>query len=342
MSRMVLCKSPRQCALSMVSVLLAVWLYGDWARCGSATERGTTVQRETILDWQRLPDLPNELGVAGPYVGVHDDTLIVAGGANFPSPVWETEKVWRDRIHVLLRTAGGYVWRNGGTLSRPVAYGAAVSTPDGVVCMGGNDGDSTFREVFVLRWDAVQQQVVRAEYPPLPRACAFGQAALIGSVVYLAGGQSEHGLDSAMNNFWMLDLSQRDDPNKFKWRSLEAWPGEPRAFNITATQHNGYDDCVYVISGRRQDGVDVEFLTDVWEFTPRNNQWRRRHDAPRCVMAGTGIGIGQSHILVLGGADGSMFSRADELRDTHPGFPLESLSLSYDHRYLDLGRSPAE
>jgi len=34
------------------------------------------------LDWQPFPDLPDPLGVAGPFVGVHNDALIVAGGAN--------------------------------------------------------------------------------------------------------------------------------------------------------------------------------------------------------------------------------------------------------------------
>ena len=28
--------------------------------------------------------LPDSIGVAGPFVGVHGDALIVAGGANFP------------------------------------------------------------------------------------------------------------------------------------------------------------------------------------------------------------------------------------------------------------------
>ena len=37
------------------------------------------------ISWAELPPLPNELGVAGPFVGVHRERLIVAGGANFLS-----------------------------------------------------------------------------------------------------------------------------------------------------------------------------------------------------------------------------------------------------------------
>ncbi|MDH3583951.1 MAG: sodium/solute symporter, partial [Phycisphaerae bacterium] len=145
-------------------------------------------------------------------------------------------------------------------------------------------------------------------------------------VIYLAGGQSASQLDSAMSNFWALDLSKRADPKAFVWQELKAWPGPSRAFNLTVAQHNGYDNCVYVISGRRQEGDKVGFLKDVWEFTPRTGTWRGRSDVPRCVMAGTGIGFGQSHIFVLGGADGSLFFKGNELRDEHPGFPREALA----------------
>lgn len=278
------------------------------------------------LQWHALPDLPDPLGVAGPFVGVHNDKLIVAGGANFPEPVWENDKVWRDTIYVLGETDAGYDWQEAGALTRPIAYGAAVSTPDGIVCMGGNDAAATFREVFLLSWNTEKGAVEQTAYPPLPQPCAYGQAALLGDVIYLAGGQSGSGLDTALHNFWALDLSQKDNEASFVWRQLEAWPGASRAFNVTVHQHNGYDDCIYVISGRRLNADKVEFLRDVWEYTPRSLQWRRRAGAPRCVMAGTGIAVGQSHILVLGGADGSLFEQSDALRDKHPGFPKEALA----------------
>ena len=45
-----------------------------------------------MLEWDELPELPDPIGVAGPFVGVQvdkddsaNDVLIVAGGANFPT-----------------------------------------------------------------------------------------------------------------------------------------------------------------------------------------------------------------------------------------------------------------
>lgn len=299
------------------------------------------------LAWNELASLPDELGVAGPYVGTHNDALIVAGGANFPRPVWESDKVWHDQIHVLVPTDDGHTWIDGGKLARSMAYGAAVSTPDGVVCIGGNDAKEAFDHVFMLSWDPARKEVTTTDLPSLPRPCAFGAATLIGNTIYLAGGQSGQTLTSAMTNFWALDLSQQKNKDLFQWKELPAWPGLSRAFNLTVSQHNGYHDCVYVISGRRQksesaDESSFEFLKDAWEYTPETQTWKQRADVPRCVMAGTAIKQGQSHVFVLGGATEELFFQTDQLKDDHPGFIKKSLAYhTITNTWAEAGDTPA-
>ena len=285
------------------------------------------VAQTEMLEWDELPPLPNAEGVAGPFVGVHEDALIVAGGANFPhKPRWETVKVWHSDAYVLTREGDSFEWIAVDPLPKPIAYGCAVSTPDGVVCMGGNDGTNTFSDVFVLCWDPRSRTLARTPYPSLPGPCALGSATLLDDKVYLAGGMSGNDLESAMSAFWMLDLSKKDMADEFEWLELPAWPGPPRAFNITVAQHDGFHDGVYVISGRRESTSGIEFLKDVWQYVPALGTWKQRADAPRSVTAGVAAAWGQSHIFVLGGADGSLFHRSDELKDDHPGFPLEALA----------------
>ena len=163
---------------------------------GSAQQFGSNP-----LKWETLPPIPDKLGVAGPLVGVHNDALIVAGGANFPLPVWETTKQWHDKAYVLADTGSGYEWKAAGKLLQPLGYAACVSTPLGIVCMGGNDATNTYADVFLLRWHPENDSVELAGLPPLPRPCAHGQAALIGNSVYLAGGQSGAELSTALSNF---------------------------------------------------------------------------------------------------------------------------------------------
>jgi len=308
--------------------LLAFWIavFATVLPLNSSLTRAPTVAAGEMLRWSELPAVPDELGFAGPFAGVHQDALIVAGGANFPKPVWDNEKVWHDHIHVLTRTDAGFQWIDGGQLERAIAYGASVSTPDGVVCLGGNDTSETFREVFRLQFDPTTQSVTRQTLPSLPMPCAHAAATLIGGTIYVAGGQSNDSLESAMSSFWSLDLSKQNDADAFVWKTLPACPGPSRAFHLSVAQHNGYNDCVYVISGRRQTGEQMQFLRDVWEYSPVTNAWRQRSDVPRCVMAGTGIAIGQSHLFVLGGATEKRFFDGNELKDNHPGFIKQSLA----------------
>ena len=60
-----------------------------------------------VLEWDRLPDLPDKEGFAGVFAGVvsegGEDFLVVAGGANFPEGrPWENgKKVYYDEVFVL-------------------------------------------------------------------------------------------------------------------------------------------------------------------------------------------------------------------------------------------------
>jgi SSS family transporter len=313
-----------------------------------------------VLNWSQLAELPPtkgqtiQPGLAGAFCGIHNDAFIIAGGANFPRPVWESKKVLHDDIYVLVKESGGlasgdesYRWITGFTLEKPIAYGASVSSRHGVVCIGGNDSERTYSQVFLLQWDPQSKDVAKTSLPSLPDTCAYSSAAMVAETIYVVGGTAGLGLETAKRNFWSLDMSKLNDPGSFEWKQVLPWPGPSRAFAIAAAQHNGTTDCLYIISGRRihaeaGDEGQVQFLTDVYEFTPANyeperynpesdtytgkvNPWRKRKDVPRCVMAGTAIRVGQSHIVVLGGDDGRFYHKADELKDDHPGFPKEAL-----------------
>ena len=281
------------------------------------------------FNWEHLTDLPPQdnrtenPGVAGPFVGVHNDALIIAGGANFPNkPLWETNKVWHDKIYVLSKNEdSSYVWEDAGKLDRPLAYGSSVSTPDGVLCIGGDDSDKVYTDVFLLSWDQENKKLSKKNMPDLPEAVGYGSAALHKSTVYLIGGQTGKKLDSSSNKVWTLDLTEGESAN---WKQLPLVPWKSRAFLQVATQHNGYDDCIYVIGGRREKDGAVEFLSEVWEYNLNTNEWRERKSSPYPIMAGTAIGFNQSHIAILGGADGSLWGKEDELKDDHPGFPKKT------------------
>ena len=278
---------------------------------------------KNYLEWKHIADLPpsgnqtESLGVAGPYVGVHNDTLIVAGGANFPKPYWGENKAWHDDIWVL---ENSLEWTLGGKLPKPLGYGASVSTELGMLCMGGNDAARTYDDVFLLKWNTTTKTIEQETLPRLPKTIAFTAATTLGNKVYLAGGTETNDLSSALNNFWELDLSNVDNG----WRELPPWPGPTRGLNLVVTQSNGRENLIYVLSGRRVgENGELEFLKDGYAYSPSTNSWKRIADAPACFMAGEAIPAGENHILIVGGADGSLFHIADDLKDEHPGFPKQ-------------------
>ncbi len=380
-----------------VNVALLTWIF---VACGdpsvvaadqNAPNRSTGRSGFTIT-WSHLPDLPpadgqpHQLGLAGPFVGLHNDALLVAGGANFPHGApWEPDKVadrmatdrggkkvyWND-IYVLTRedhpqtpstspTLPVYQWRRSETaLPHAVGYGVAVSTDYGLICIGGEskpfveDDDNNvtqtdvrFDDVFVLRWDPASKRIdvsdtlsrpnlSPAKLPDLPRATSTQSGTLVGSTIYLVGG--DHG-DGATKTFWSLDLRR---PDQLEWVERPPWPGPARVLAVAAAQNDGIEDCLYLFSGRSTiPGETSDLLTDAYCYRPSDASWKRIADAPHCLMAGTGIGVGVHHVLTFGGDDGTVFQQLERLaldgsteattalrqmQRSHPGFNRDILA----------------
>ena len=291
-----------------------------------------------LFQWEKLPDLPDPIGVAGSFAGVANDVLVVAGGAHFPVSLFKGgKKVWTDRGYVLeTDVSGGFSWTHRFALERPLAYGAAVSTLDGAIFIGGCDAERCYSDVFRIEWDG--KRIVQTRMPALPGPCAFTSAGLIGTTLYVAGGQEKVAPDRALKNFWALDLLDEESG----WMELEPWPGPARALPVAAEQ----DGSFYLFSGHDyidgEDGpVTRKFLTDAYRYTPEDGLWTRLADLPSPVAAGAtpGFSLGSSHIAVFGGNDGEFAGREMELKDNHPGF---SRNVLVYHTITDTWRNGGE
>jgi SSS family solute:Na+ symporter len=299
--------------------------------------------------WEALPALPGpDDGVAGAFVGVSNGMLMVAGGANFPVPPgsdrWAVEKAFHRAISVL-RLPGDGGWRGGFDLPEAVAYGAVATTAHGIACLGGDTGERLVRNSFLLQWNTANGRPETTALPDLPVPLGYGGAAAIGDVVYVAGGQTGAHLSSATNRFWKLDLAGASSRSGCgEWVELPALPGPARAFHVVVAQHNGFEDCIYIMGGRRIAGSGaIEALSDVWEYAPSKGSWRRRAENPEPIMAGTGVPLGQSHIFLPSGADAaSLALDVGRIRDAHPGFPRISwLYHTITDTWIEVGPTPA-
>jgi len=307
---------------------------------------------KSTFEWKELPELVpvgNQsiaYGVAGAFAGAHNDVLIVAGGANFAKPKWESDKVWHKDI--LFLEKGAKIWTKSSTMPQNVGYGSSVSIDEGVLCFGGSNGLKVFDDIWLLSWQASGKKVLVNNLGKMPGPCAYGSAALLDGFIYLAGGQSGLELSTATKYFWRIEISDLLEGN-LNWEILPSWDGPTRAFNLTIAQNNGENGCIYVLSGRTIINGEAQALKDGFVFNPkvyengnREQAWQSVQELPSCVMAGTATSLGQNHIFVLGGADGTLFKIADELKDEHPGFPHKSFGYNtITDMWFEAGEIPA-
>ncbi|MES2692411.1 MAG: kelch repeat-containing protein [Verrucomicrobiota bacterium] len=285
------------------------------------------------MKWDKLPPLPpsagqtKQPGVAGPFAGVHGDTLIVAGGANFPDKLpWEGgTKIWWDDVWVLENLSSKTPrWVSDATLKLPrrLGYGISVDLPEGVVCVGGHDVDRCYAEVFMLAWDAKARVLRPTELPPMPEPLSFMAGALVGETLYVAGGQTTMKGAVPSKIFWALDLSKRRGPaSEFKWQVLPSWPGPARVLPVAAAQRGAKGPEFFLFSGRTPEaGKPTAILSDAYAFDPQAKTWRTLPNIGAgtsgassagtkglSVMAGSAAAVGDSEILLFGGDRGELF-----------------------------------
>ena len=297
------------------------WKLALWSACLFAgISSAPDANADEYLAWEKLPAIPDAEGFAAPFAGVSNRALIVAGGANIAGEKWgETiRKQWHDSVFVLDNSDGE--WRGGFHLPRALGYGVSVTTERGVVCIGGSDSQRHCADVFLLEWRG--GRIVTTGLPALPKPCANACGALVGKVIYVAGGIETPDATSAMKTFWKLDLAAAEP----RWEALDPWPGPERMLAVAGVIGESF--CIF--SGARlsagADGKPVrEYLRDAYRFTPGKG-WKRIADLPRAAVAAPSPALHGSgeRLLIVSGDDGSKVNFTP-VRD-HPGFSRDVIA----------------
>lgn len=260
-------------------------------------------------NWRRLPDLP--LGLGGQFAGVHNGALIVAGGSWFPVSKWEGgEKQWVSHVFVLVDAQAE--WKRF-ELPRPLAYGGSVSHARGLLLIDGGDEMQNLPSCMWLRWNGATVDIESAAPLPLPLAnCA---AAELNGRAYVFGGQQSPQAAAAERGLYSLDLTHPGAA----WQTEPPLPGAGRILPSVAAAA----DALFVAGG-----ADLHpdptgnpartYLSDAWQFTPGAG-WRALPGLPSPACAAPAFGL-NAEFFVLGGSDGVLAARDNELRDAHPGF----------------------
>nr|WP_183567293.1 galactose oxidase [Mucilaginibacter sp. SP1R1]MBB6152232.1 N-acetylneuraminic acid mutarotase [Mucilaginibacter sp. SP1R1] len=282
-------------------------------------------QKEKLntIDWSVAAQLPaaagmqKQLGLAGVFTGVSNNVLLIAGGSNFADGAmpWQGgKKLHFDDIYLLAKNAAGaFNWLKPAKaihLKQKTAYGASTTVNNGVVCAGGETEDaSSSKHAFIMRWDAIRQEVVFADLPPVPVSLANACMTSIGEVIYLIGGESE-GKPTAQ--CFTLNLAAKGA----QWQALPPLP-LAMSHSVAVTQSNGKHPCVYVIGGRSSTASGISTLhNSTFCYDPEYKKWMRLKNVGdglqiTNISAATGVASGATDIVLIGGDKGDIFHRIE-------------------------------
>jgi len=271
------------------------------------------------LDWQKLPAIPDKIGFAGSFAGTSGDVLLVAGGANFPGKLpfkGANGKVWYDSVFALTKPEGP--WISAGQLPAPRGYGVSVSTPEGLLLVGGSQAEQHLADVVLLTWKDGKLGVV--PHSQLPHAIANACGTLVGDTIYIAGGIQKPDASEALHTFLAFDLKAKEKT----WRKIDAWPGSGRMLSVAAA----HDGAFFLFGGAAlhvgpSGTPERAWLSDAYRYHPQDG-WKKLADAPRvAVAAPSPAPVVEGKILILGGDDGAQVKVPN---NEHRGFPRDVLA----------------
>ena len=272
------------------------------------------------IDWTELPPLPPlspnsvQPGVAGPFAGLHGNTLIVAGGANFPDIMpWDGgKKQYHSAIYALRLHPDGKLYSTVSTgmeLPAQVAYGASASVGAGVVCMGGETEKGLTDQVYII--SLAGNQTLITPLPALPVPLSNASSVSIGSVAYIAGGVTPDGASKAL---WCLDTEDVASG----WKRLADIPLP--LINSVMTTTEGRRPALWLLGGRtRWNDDDVSVIrSEIYRYSVTEDKWHYEGilscDGDTIKLAaGTGATVDGRYIALFGGNDGSVFNRVEKI-----------------------------
>lgn len=126
---------------SWASMILAAVL--SLAACKTETMR--------VTELKPIPDEAYAKGVSAPFCGTIQDTLVVAGGANFPDKSLLEGGAKRVYADIWAKSPSSRQWIHAGVLPDSTAYGATFPVDNALILAGGNVCGQTTDKVYELR-----------------------------------------------------------------------------------------------------------------------------------------------------------------------------------------------
>ncbi|MEN9950581.1 MAG: hypothetical protein RLY85_1333 [Bacteroidota bacterium] len=270
-------------------------------------------QEISIVDWKvvaQLPDLngkPNP-GLAGPVAGIHNEIMLIAGGANFPDGLpWEGgQKKYHTAIYLYgLLTGQPIPLSSVDHLSKPLAYSASCNTIQGIVTAGGENANGHSTDAFLFALDTQTKALNIQQLPSLPGATSNAVAVSYGQSVYLLGGETASGTADAC---WKLEFNNLHAG----WQNIQGLPA-PRAYAAAVVTGMPDNPKIIMLGGRRKTPSGIsEISASVFAYSLKEGSWTELKSLPYPLSAGTAVAAGNDEIIFFGGDRAETFTRVEQ------------------------------
>lgn len=271
------------------------------------------------LKWDSSSNIPpskdqdTQSGLAGALIGISNDHLIVAGGANFPDDLpWKGgQKVYSNHIYVAEKDQNNELqWlQTTDTLLKPIAYVANVPYQNGFISVGGEDNEGPVASVSYWNWNNEETKLLKEDLPDLPYPLTNASAAILNNQLFIIGGENKQ---EVFSNIWYLDLNNQ----KEGWLKGPQLP-RPTSHSVAVIQSNSAGNHLYVIGGRAK---QVNGISQLYNQTLKldliANTWIEKskigdgETTLSALSAATAVSKGD-YIFVMGGGNGKIFHQIE-------------------------------
>lgn len=285
---------------------------------GCSNRCASTITEAEITTMTGFPDEEPGIsqGVSASYTGIHNGYLYVAGGCNFPeTPAAEggTKRYYKGVYIAKTTRSDKLEWQKVGELPEASAYGVSLSTPKGIICIGGTGNAGPLKTAYIIRYDTTADTMHVETLPdmPYPMDNMCGTYNHCANTIYISGGNAG---GRPANNFLILNL----DSLEAGWQEYEPFPGKARLQPVCAF-FKTTDDAEFCIWGGYAPATatdDACLNTGGYTYIFSQKKWTHipspatRHNEEQQLSGATAVQTNNSTAIFYGGVNSEIFRNA--------------------------------
>ncbi len=245
-------------------------------------------------------------GVTAPFVAKINQTIILAGGCNFPNKTAANNgaKAFYNDIYRAHSNPNSsrLVWQKIGQLKQPMAYGASIETPDGYyLFVGGRNQEKVFDNISKVRYSETLDSLIIDRFPPMPKPRYNMGVAILEEKLYVVGGVVD---GKPSNSVISIDL---DATSSEQWNDEPDIPDSPRIQPVVVAQNEE----IFVFGGFAQytEGQNNTISLTAWKYHPASSNWNNINPPVDtkgdfiALSGGFGLKLNDKYIVLAGGFD---------------------------------------